>query len=111
MKYSRVLVFTKNANLMKYLCTDKVSRSFSNANADALCQYYGQEREVKLVAQIRWEAVERRGKDKCLCRIRCPINPLPVKGEFELASLDSLRSFLAADGWTLQQDVCAAMFE
>ena len=111
MKYDRVLIFTKKGNLMQYLCTDKVSRTYSNANAEGLRQYYGQEREIQLIARIRWEATENRGKDKCFCSIKCPVNPLPVKGEFELPSLDSLRMFLNANGWALKQDMCAGWFK
>ena len=117
MKYDRVLIFTKKGDLMKYLCTDKVSMSFSNANADSIKQYYGQEREIQLIACLRWEdypVSTRNGfakRTKCFCKIRCPINPLPVRGEFEVASLEALRAFLKADGWTLKQDVHASMFD
>lgn len=117
MKYDRVLIFTKQGNLMKYLCTDKVSRSFSNANADGLKQHYGQEREIQLIVCLRWEdfpVSTRKGIvqiPKCFCKIKCPVNPLPVRGEFELASLEALRAFLKADGWKLKQDVCAGLFE
>lgn len=118
MKYDRVLIFTKKGNLMDYLCTDKVSATFCNANADGLKQYYGQERDLQLIACLRWEtATETSGRSrartqsKCFCKIKCPVNPLPVKGEFELPSLESLRAFLKANGWTLKQDVSAGLFE
>ena len=117
MKYDRVLIFTKKGDLMKYLCTDKVSRSFSNANQDGLKQYYGKEREIHLIARLRWEdfpVSTRKGIvqiPKCFCSIKCPVNPLPVRGEFELASLEALRAFLKADGWTLKQDVGSGLFE
>lgn len=110
MKYDRVLVFTKKGNLLDYLHTDKVTRSFSNANHNALKEFYGKERDIQLIAQIRWETNGQYGKEKCICRIKCPINPLPVKGEFELPSLDSLRTFLKADGWELKQDLYKGLF-
>ena len=117
MKYDRILIFTKKGNLMQYLCTDKVSRSHSNANVESLKTRYGNEREIQLIARLRWEDVQvisRKGNanvSKCFCNIKCPVNPLPVKGEFELPSLDSLRSFLKANGWTLKHDVCAGLFK
>ena len=117
MKYDRVLVFTKKGNLMRWLCTDKVSRSFTNANVDGLTKYYSEEREIQLIARVRWEdfpVSTRKGivqVAKCFCSIKCPVNPLPVNGEFELPSLESLRAFLKADGWTLKQDVSAGLFE
>ena len=108
MKYDRVLVYTKKGNLLDYLNTDKVRRSYPNMNENA-AQYYGQEREIRLIAQIRWEN-NGRNNDKCFCRIKCPVNPLPTKGEFELASLDALRMFLKANGWELKQDICSGWF-
>ena len=111
MKYDRVLIFTKEGNLLQYLNSDRVSTMFRNANQESLKQYYGQEREIQLIARVRWETNGQRGKDKCICHIKCPVNPLPVKGEFELPSLDVLRAFLKADGWTLKQDICAGWFK
>ena len=111
MKYDRVLVFTKKGNLLDYLGTEKVRRSFSGSNLASLQDYYGQEREIQLIARVRWEVNEFNGRDRCFCSIKCPVNPLPVKGEFELPCLDSLRMFLAADGWTVKQDVCRSLFK
>ena len=115
MKYDRVLIFTKHGNLMKYLNTDKVARNI--VSADNAQQYYGAEREIQLIACLRWEEFPvstRKGivqVPKCFCKIKCPVNPLPVRGEFEVASLSALRAFLKADGWTLKQDVCSGLFE
>lgn len=117
MKYDRVLVYTKRGNLLDFLNTEKVSRTFSNANRDNLVKFYGEEREIQLIASIRWEDFHvstRNGivqMPKCFCRIKCPVNPLPVKGEFELPSFDALRLFLKANGWILQEDVSSKWFE
>ena len=117
MKYDRVLVFTKKGNLLKYLRTDKVTRQNSNLCQENVRNYYAQEREIQLVASLRWEdfpASTRNGivqMSKCFCRIKCPINPLPVKGEFELPSLDSLKEFLKANGWVLKHDMYSGWFK
>jgi hypothetical protein len=111
MQYDRVLVFTKKGNLLGYLNTGKVAKTFSNANAESLKEYYGQEREVQLIARVRWETNGQYGKDKCFCSIKCPVSPLPVKGEFELPSLESLRAYLTANGWKLKNDMCACWFK
>ena len=111
MKYDRVLIFTKKGNLLQYLHTDKLARTYPNANRSGLEQYYAQEREIQLIARLRWETVATSNKDKCFCHIKCPVNPLPVKGEFELPSLDTLREFLKANGWELKQDICAGWFK
>lgn len=111
MQYDRVLIYTKKGNLLSYMHTDKVMRSCSNGNKERLEEYYGKERNIQLVAKLRWETNGQRGKAKCICKILCPINPLPVEGEFTLPSLDALRMFLNADGWELKQDVCACLFK
>lgn len=115
MLYDRVLIFTKKGNLMQYLCTDKISHTM--ANAEKAKEFYGQEREIQLIACLRWEdfpVATRKGivqMPKCFCRIKCPVNPLPVKGEFEVPSIEALRSFLKANGWTLKQDVSSRLFQ
>ncbi len=117
MKYDRVLIFVKKGNLLDYLNTDKVSSTYTHANVEGLQKYYGKEREIRLIACVRWETIPvstRKGivqKPVCYCKIKCPVNPMPVKGEFELPSLESLRAFLKANGWTLKQDVSACLFE
>lgn len=117
MKYNRVLIYTKRGNLLDYLHTDKVMRSFSKANEESLEKFYGEEKEIQLVASVRWEdfpVSTRNGivqMPKCFCRIKCPINPLPVKGEFELPSLESLRVFLKVNGWELKHDMSSGWFE
>lgn len=117
MKYDRILVFTKNGNLLDYLNTDKVMRSFSNANHEGLKESYGKERKIQLIARFRWEdfpvstikGIVR--MPKCFCNIKCPVNPLPVKGEFEVPSMDSMRAFLKVNGWELKQDVSSEWFK
>lgn len=117
MTYDRVLIYTKKGDLMKYVSTAKVSRTYSNANEESLKKYYGEAREIQLIACLRWEDFPVSTRNgivqipKCFCKIKCPVNPLPVKGEFELPSLDSLREFLKANGWKLKQDVCAGLFK
>lgn len=116
MQYDRVLIFAKKGNLLDYLQTDKVNRSYPNMS-DRAKQYYAQEREIQLVARVRWEdypVSTRNGivqMPKCFCNIKCPVNPLPVKGEFELPTLESLRIFLKANGWELKQDYCSGWFK
>lgn len=117
MKYDRILIYTKKGNLLDYLRTDRVSRIYANANMDNIKKYYGEEREIQLIACVRWEdfpVSTRKGivqMPKCFCKIKCPVNPLPVKGEFELPDLEALRHFLKANGWELKQSMDSRMFE
>ena len=114
--YDRVLIFTKKGNLLDYLETDKVRRSFPNMSDNAK-QHYAQEREIQLIARVRWEdypVSTRNGivqTPKCFCSIKCPVSPLPVKGEFELPNIESLRRFLKANDWELKQDYGSGWFK
>lgn len=115
MKYDRVLIFTKKGNLLDYLYTNKGSANVTNP--EKAREYYGMERDIQLIACLRWEdfpVSTRKGivqMSKCFCKIKCPVSPLPVKGEFELASMDALRAFLKADGWKLKENISTRMFE
>ena len=106
-KYSVVFMFTKKGNLLDYF-TDKVSfdRVASREQYESWHNYYAREREVQLLAMFRWE------KGKCFCRIKCPINPLPVKGEFETPGTTTpVLDFLKANGWEFKQKIHPNMFE
>ena len=117
MKYDRVLVYTKQGNLLDYMRTDKVLHNVPNANVERIAEYYGKERKIQLVVSARWEdfpVSTRNGIvqiSKCFCRIKCPVNPLPVKGEFEVPTLSCLQEFLKANGWELKQGIGAGWFE
>lgn len=104
-KYSFVWVYTKRTNMSEYL-TDKVAyqRVASHEQYETMRNYYAKERDVQLIASFRWE------NRKLFCRIKCPINPLPVKGEFEVPSGNALRDFLKANGWTFKEQLYSNMF-
>jgi hypothetical protein len=107
MNYDRALTYVKKGNLLSYADTDKVRGENRNANENALIQYYGAEREIHLIARIRYERSNSCNgrKNKLLCSIKCPVNPIPVKGEFELPSENALHQFLKANGWELKNEV------
>lgn len=104
-KYTCAIIFTKRTNLSAY-CNDKVySKCGSDTNFEAMRKYYAKERDVQLILLTRYE------KGKLMCRIKCPINPLPVKGEFEAPSLTSVEAFLYSNGWKFKQKFYPQMFE
>lgn len=107
MNYDRVFIFTKKGNLLDYLGTEKVRKANSGYASSSVKAYYEEEREIQLILSVRWDCNEPR----CFCKIKCPVNPLPVKGEFEAPSFDSLRTFLKANGWTLKQTIASWMFK
>ena len=83
--YHQAIIFTKRDNLVKYFLGKP---SLSNK------EYYAREREIKLILLVRFE------NGKCICRIKCPINPLPIKGEFQCVSTSEMSKLLTSMGWT-----------
>ena len=104
-KYTCAIIFTKRTNLSAY-CNNKVyNKCGSDARFDAMCKYYARERDVQLILLTRYE------NGKLMCRIKCPINPLPVKGEFEVPSYIVIERYLRNNGWTFKQQIYPQMFE
>ena len=58
-------------------------------------EIYAKERPVQLVVQFCFKG------NKTYCNIKCPINPLPVKGWFQTPSIKVLQRHLEALGWQL----------
>lgn len=89
-----IVTFIKRTDLMEF------RRHTQCVDPAAPMEYYAKERDVRLVV------TERITDDKRIfCRINCPINPLPVKGEFEIPSWGVLKRFLEANGWKLREAI------
>lgn len=101
--YSMVHIYTKRTNLSAYM-SGKVVARYTDNQYQALRDYYAKERDVKLIAMFRWE------HNKCFCKIKCPINPLPVKGEFEIPTIGAVDQFIKANGWSMEQKFYPQMF-
>ena len=106
-KYTCAIIFTKKGNLLDYLHTDKVSYGNfqSSPIPERAKEYYAKEREIELVLLTRYE------DGKMYCRIKCPVNPMPVKGEFEAPSYSAIYRFLRENGWNYKQKIYPRMFE
>lgn len=91
-------IFTKKGNLLPYLHSKNCTPS------EAAKEYYGKEREIQLVLLIRSE------NGKIYCRIKCPVSPLPVKGEFKVPSISAIANFLYQNGWSRKQIIPSSMF-
>ena len=117
MYYDRIIIFTKRGNMSEYFQTARVSGRYNKTLYDDAKARHDAEREIQLIACVRYEdypVSTPKGiiqMSKVFCRIKCPVNPLPVKGEFELPSLESLYSFLKANGWTVRQAFDTRLFE
>ena len=94
--YHQAIIFTKRDNLVKY---------FWGKPALSNQEYYAREREIQLILLVRFE------NGKCICRIRCPINPLPIKGEFQCVSTSEMSKLLASMGWKYKEKIYSDMFQ
>lgn len=99
MKYRTAWIFTKKGNLLPWLR----SKCLGSVNAQAQ-EFYGQEREIQLLLLLRSD------NEGIHCRIKCPVNPLPVKGEFMVPSVSAIHNFLRQNGWHKEQTIHSEMF-
>ena len=94
-----IATFIKRTDLMEF-------RRHTNQHPDSCAPdaYYAKRQDVRLVV------IERITDDgRIFVRIKCPVNPLPVKGEFEIPNWGALKRFLESQGWK-QHDVIDSRF-
>lgn len=103
-KYTTATIFTKRGNLLPWI------HSQDYAVSERQMQYYAEEREIQLLLRTRYERDET-GKTKLMCSIKCPVSPLPVKGEFEAPSYNAICHFLYKNGWERKQSFHSAMLD
>lgn len=82
-----VMTFVKFTNLEKWYM------HCNRENAIGSEKRYTKVQPVYLSMQVCYKG------SKTYCRIKCPINPLPVKGWFETPSINVLKEFLSENGW------------
>lgn len=99
-KYHTVYRFTKRDNLLSWY----EDRPDIN-HTPSIREYYAREREIQLMLLVRHE------EGKCICRIKCPINPLPIKGEFNATSSADVIRLLASLGWRYKDTIKPGMFK
>ena len=107
MKYDVAVVFKKLTNLMPYYY-GVVNRT---ACTEHLASHYAKERLVNLILLVRYEYDHTTGNNHIFCKIHCPINPLPVKGEFEVPSVAAIEHFLRDAGWAKCDVLNKRLFE
>lgn len=106
-KYTHAIIFTKFTNLSPWFESKYGSEFGAGATSlgfNQLKHSYSKDRDVQLILLVRRD----RGDDNMmhtLCKIQCPINPLPIKGEFEIVSLSRIVKLLEREGWTRKQDI------
>ena len=102
--YHTAIIYTKRDNLSKWL-NSRYSKFRDAQEAARIRAEYATEREIQLILLVRHE------EGKCICRIKCPINPLPIKGEFQCISTSEMTRLLSSMGWTYKEKVHSAMFK
>lgn len=101
--YHTAIIYTKRDNLSKWL--ERNHKIFSScASVENVRALYAKEREIQLILLVRHE------EGKCICRIKCPINPLPIKGEFQCVSTSEMTKLLASMGWQYKEKIHSSMF-
>ncbi len=107
--YHKAFIFTKRDNLLKWFDVNGYKYA-QGANMEYSDKYkkmealYAKEREIQLILLVRFE------NGKCICRIKCPINPLPIKGEFQCVSTSEMSRLLTSMGWTYKAKYGIGMF-
>lgn len=113
--YHTAIIYTKHTNLMPWLQSnyERFGTHGTTEQAQRIREMYSKDREVQLILLVRHEDVRIGGtiKHKCICRIKCPINPLPIKGEFECVSTGEMSKLLKSMGWTYKEKVHSGMFK
>lgn len=107
--YHQAIIFTKRDNLSKWFDAN-CSKFIVDGNMEYSEHFvrakklYAQERDIQLILLSRYE------NGKCICRIKCPINPLPIKGEFQCVSMGKMTKLLTSMGWTYKAKYGIGMF-
>lgn len=104
LKYEVAYIYTKETNLLPWL-DRRYPKYRDAAEAARMRAEYAKEREVELILLVRYEG------NKSICRIRCPINPLPIKGDFQCVSASEMSKLLASMGWKYKEKIYSGMFQ
>lgn len=104
--YHTAIIYTKRTNLMPWLQSNypKFDTHGIAEQAQLIRERYSKDRDVQLILLVRHE------DGKCICRIKCPINPLPIKGEFQCVSTGEMSKLLKSMWWTYKEKVHSGMF-
>ena len=104
--YHTAIIYTKHTNLMPWLQSryEMFGTHGTTEQAQRIHEMYSKDRDVQLILLVRHE------EGKCICRIKCPINPLPIKGEFQCVSTSEMSKLLTSMGWTYKAKYGIGMF-
>ena len=111
--YHSAVIFAKHTNLLpwfdaKYSTCSHLSHSpaaYDRARAE-----YARDHDVQLILLVRY-VYDERSNCRTYCKIRCPINPLPICGEFEVVSLAQITKLLQKEGWSILQKLPVSLLK
>lgn len=106
--YEMAIVYTKHTNLLPWL-----DGQYDTPKNPSALEYYSRNREVLLILLVRHEDVRIGAniKHRLICHIKCPINPLPIRGEFECVSTSEMTKLLTSMGWKYKEKIHYTMFK
>nr|DAG32621.1 MAG TPA: hypothetical protein [Caudoviricetes sp.] len=104
--YSMAIIFTKRDNLLKWFSANDGFWALGTKAYQRARDVHAEEREVRLILLVRFNE-----KGKPICRIKCPINPLPIKGEFEAPTVGAVSHTLETMGWTYKEKLPLGLFK
>lgn len=99
MQYDKLFTFYKHTDLLPYFHIKYNNMDIASMQYDRLKARYAVKRDVRLILLARYDG------NKMICRIKCPINPMPIRGEFEASSVYDLFAFLGNMGWEHQETI------
>lgn len=103
--YGMAIIFTKRDNLLKWFSANDTFYAQGTDAYQRARAVYATEREIQLILLVRFNE-----KGKPICRIKCPINPLPIKGEFEAPTVGAVSHTLETMGWTYKEKLPLGLF-
>lgn len=104
--YGMAIIFTKRDNLLKWFSANDTFYAQGTDAYQRARAVYAKEREIQLILLVRFNE-----KGKPICRIKCPINPLPIKGEFEAPTVGAVSHTLETMGWTYKEKLPLGLFK
>ena len=97
-EYQVITIYKKRSDLLEFYAHN------ADTNQHSKREPYEKERDVRLILMSRGHG------GRTFCKIKCPINPVPVKGEFEAPNFNVVDRFLKANGWTKCDTIPLAHF-
>jgi hypothetical protein len=106
--YAYTIIFTKRTDLMPWFKGRYSNMSDEYINSVSFNQFKkdcARIRDIKLILLVRYEP------GHTYCKIKCPVNPLPIKGEFEAVSLKHIVKLLQREGWSIESELSISLLK